>query len=1471
MIANIDVASSPDEALAAANAAAAKLMQTAVSAARSTNQSAAVAIMFSTLAAQLINITLGAVSAAAATGGSGGGGSPPEALVIMGLSALASLATSSAAVSVNALNAGTAILHIVSNTNISPTPLPSSAAVAALKLLTAAVVGSNGTGGVAAAAANNFVDALVASSLRGSTSPTMDISSVPINSNPLTPDCSPSVSLSVIRIPIGSIDASRRGSMNITLARPLPYCGGAAAAAAGLPTNPLGVTLPSALIASQPAPLVSIPFSTLATMTGPGSPLALAALKAGSTTVDFRLVQWGVAPMNTVVGADIVYEPLAESGGVTPPSSSPTKRRLANDAAPTHQRVLSLLDSVYSSVASAFADAPSLGDGAVSAARDQLRASTPQPVSVKDLLPARPLDSRVLSVTVSSGGEAPASTSTLIQPTRVYRITVPLRDLSIVAFNVATGKVDGVEIGQSSHALLSPVFNVSCPAENARSDLAVGSLLSAIDVSTSPAKITSVSVMSSSLVKYGILTADVYIPDGDGAADAMSGIVGGRTSLSADGSVSNVTVGRYFVILAANCGVSYGDKQFVCGPGTGGQIVQYKCPRAVPTASCLYFDSLRSRWTSDGCVIDSVADTSVDCACDRLADFGTRYAALPLANTGIFAVASSRLSITKLPSAALLYTIIAILLSAAACSGACGRSALRTARAHKYSSVLAFDCEIQTARRISDLLSGPTAWIHDREYSLYKVTGPTTKVATVAPVMPTLSAGDFLSPPPPALVDIFKAQRVAFPQLSESLLVSLEGRGGGGGDEGDESAQLMRMAVLSRALRAHGMWQKPVTKLETLSAPSLFAATTARIDGAHASPHWSHFTSCGRNSSARFTVGDYASSSGGVGEVHVFHSALGGLAIAAFLYSWGFQIGGGFSLSSLSMNWTFIVGLASASAGCLYGAFLHSLAAYGAYAYAAWRWPSVSEEIVKRAAFSRALEWSGEYASPAAVNLDAARVRVPSALPAALGLDAVLARLDAARVRVPLPRFGDRDDASPTPASLDALVSWLIYGAYAPLHEPFVVLFTSPVASLSPAAALALVDAALAKRRKYHNPLTPPPSAFVAASLIPWILTLWCSFYSLAFGLRHGGWAANTLVAAWVVATVSTVIARPFYYLVIECTMRAVPAARRGTALAALEMWTLPAAAALAGGPSAAPLALAHASVRAAAELSASSASAHGSIALALPQLFLLSLVEAHLGRVDSTFLLKGPVSPNSLPNSDRPVLITSSGSATPTVDTRRVSTLGFVEISDRSSLSSADPMTMRGSTAGSMGSTYIPQALPTLNVGGFSVTGDERSLAAASLVRTIRTAFISTEEEPVVRGGSAAAPTLTLAPMAPSAPIRPMLYPRPHGLNLSMPILNVIGPRPRPLTTLFSPGIPSILPRGTGGIVMSPVTSSITLGTFGVAGRNALMPVVRGSAPVIPRGGLGLHPLGLVVRPRGGVQSQGPGAFVAKNQPRKF
>jgi trimeric autotransporter adhesin len=171
--------------------------------------------------------------------------------------------------------------------------------------------------------------------------------------------------------------------------------------------------------------------------------------------------------------------------------ASAARRLSATDESPARApRSLGVVSAALSSISSALSQGAATLSAALlsllSTAAARLRSIAPLPAAVGDRLPARALDSRVVSVNLLASGSsrrlavpdttalagaaasaAASASSSAALPASRFRITVPLRDLSIVDWDATgasgSGWSPGVDIGTDS-AFPRRAVNVTCPA-----------------------------------------------------------------------------------------------------------------------------------------------------------------------------------------------------------------------------------------------------------------------------------------------------------------------------------------------------------------------------------------------------------------------------------------------------------------------------------------------------------------------------------------------------------------------------------------------------------------------------------------------------------------------------------------------------------------------------------------------------------------------------------------------------------------------------------------------------------------------------------------------------------------------------------------------------------------------------------------------------------------------------------------------
>jgi hypothetical protein len=70
----------------------------------------------------------------------------------------------------------------------------------------------------------------------------------------------------------------------------------------------------------------------------------------------------------------------------------------------------------------------------------------------------------------------------------------------------------------------------------------------------------------------------------------------------------------------------------------GGQSAAFTCPDALPLGACIWWDTAALRWSTEGCSVLRIDETSVTCGCSHLTDFAVRFAAIEEAIEDVLAI-----------------------------------------------------------------------------------------------------------------------------------------------------------------------------------------------------------------------------------------------------------------------------------------------------------------------------------------------------------------------------------------------------------------------------------------------------------------------------------------------------------------------------------------------------------------------------------------------------------------------------------------------------------------------------------------------------------------------------------------------------------------------------------------------------------------------------------------------------------------
>lgn len=436
----------------------------------------------------------------------------------------------------------------------------------------------------------------------------------------------PSYCGSALTMSSARVTANGHGAASVPLAQPLAPC------------SLTGASTVQTVVMDPPS----------ASMAGASLAAAAAAAGISSSSLDIRIVQYGVSPVSEATGWDAIKYQVPNS-------------TTANTA--SARRLLSGSTSAQAAIASSGLTDPS--------------------TTTADLLPSRGLDSRVVSVDVQTPGGKRVPVSNAASP---IHITVPLGDPATGSSATTTAK-----------AYVSRTVNVTCPAANDASAVA-GVFLPAIYYSAgSSINATRVRIVLVSNISY------VTVQNGPEGKGSSSKVPFGASLQSAPAKVYGsqlVSVTSPVYQLQADCGSLIGTKTFICGPGTYGQTVSYNCPEVALTPSCAYWDTSLGKWSSAGCTVASVTATSVTCACTHLTEFGARFAALGEAQQEIFAETMELSDIRIFSWKPFIFIVIGSL-TGLLLIGVIITSALDRIGARRFYWVLKTDDEIQWLQRVS--------------------------------------------------------------------------------------------------------------------------------------------------------------------------------------------------------------------------------------------------------------------------------------------------------------------------------------------------------------------------------------------------------------------------------------------------------------------------------------------------------------------------------------------------------------------------------------------------------------------------------------------------------------------------------------------------------------------------------------------------------------------------------------------------
>ena len=500
------------------------------------------------------------------------------------------------------------------------------------------------------------------------------------------------------------------------------------------------VSLPAQVVAAQPPPSISV--SAVAA--------TFISLKAPGASVS--LTQWGFSPFNETAGLNaLVYAAPPALSDLSLALTAAAAQALSNAPARRLARALGVtaLDAVLAATGGT-----SAASAAQAALTDPSKGGTPRATTAIDLLPDRPLDSRVLSVRVTDSAGKAVDLSRGVFPVSV---TVPFRDLSIVKWNAAL-KTATVDVGNSGFA--QPTISVMCPVSPAAATKGIvatyirgGSgaavvtlenvlLASYTGVIGSVSSLGSAGALSSMAAPNGAsVTTDLFAVSRGGAGSGANVSLGSLLSAQAP----TVSSEAYTYTLSTDCGPAFRKQTFVCGAGFAGTAITFACPAVVATPSCLRYNASARGWASGGCSVASSSITSVVCTCDAPGDIAVRFAALTQQQIDIFAAGSPATASSTLPIWVGLFALLGVTLGLNVIGVVCARDAVAR---DAWTRRLAADAEFEgrtlalprqgafSAKVAPSFAAGAPADVESRDPALAALGAALKRVAAPAAVLP---------------------------------------------------------------------------------------------------------------------------------------------------------------------------------------------------------------------------------------------------------------------------------------------------------------------------------------------------------------------------------------------------------------------------------------------------------------------------------------------------------------------------------------------------------------------------------------------------------------------------------------------------------------------------------------------------------------------------------------------------------------
>ena len=275
---------------------------------------------------------------------------------------------------------------------------------------------------------------------------------------------------------------------------------------------------------------------------------------------------------------------------------------------------------------------------AITAALGLAGSAMPEAAVVADLLPQRPLDTRVLSIRARGANASARGAS--------FTVTLPFRDPSLLS-------ADGSPAIAVGTLIPSPTLNVTCPL-SFTAGLGINAVYATnvIGIIGAPARVV---LSVSATLAFFVSTNRIDITPADLAAAASIDAVGGA------GATAAALLSRYnatALILTADCGPALGEVNIMCAPGSEGGTYTFACPQPVITPMCLAWNVSAREWTP-ACVASRAANSpAFTCNCDismvsagAPLSISARFVVLPLYSNDVFVRALPQ-TVASAPAAA---------------------------------------------------------------------------------------------------------------------------------------------------------------------------------------------------------------------------------------------------------------------------------------------------------------------------------------------------------------------------------------------------------------------------------------------------------------------------------------------------------------------------------------------------------------------------------------------------------------------------------------------------------------------------------------------------------------------------------------------------------------------------------------------------------------------------------------------------